>query len=409
MVKEVKEVLDLDLDPKNGITTDMSVRDDKVNFDRLTKVVVTSAVGILVNLGLGAMKIFVGLASNSIAIISDAVNNLIDSVSSLVTIITMAIVGKGATRKHPFGFGRIEYFTSMLIACLVLFTGGEFMKNSIEKIIHPEPSTYSTLSLILLFVAILAKIFLGLYTKNRGKAFNSPNLEASGADALSDAILTGVTLVAALVTLFTDLVIDGYVGVLVSLFILKAGIDIIMEVINELLGGRPDEEMAKDIMKDIRNYPGVAGAYDLILHNYGPNVYIGNVNLELDEKISIRDAYKITHPLASEIFNKYGVFFYFGFYSINVTDKDIVEMRDTVTRELMKDPSVLQIHAFYVDLERREINFDAVIDFSVKNHMGKVAELKEKVEALYPGYTVSILPDRDFTLSKEETNVAMEG
>lgn len=391
----------LTLDEKQKIKMEDSTGDGKVSYNRIIKVVITSVVGIVVNLILGGIKVFVGLASNSIAIISDAVNNFTDSVSSLVTIITMVIVGRGATRKHPFGFGRIEYFTSMIIAALVLFAGGEFLISSVKKIISPEPTSYTWVSIVLLVVAILAKIALGFYTKSRGKKLNSPNLEASGADALSDAIITSVTLIGALISIFTDIVIDGFIGALVSIFVLKAGFEIMLGVVGELLGKRPDEELAEEIMEEIRHYDGIVGAYDLILHNYGPNVYIGNVNVELDESISIRDAYEIIHPLNVELFNKYGVFFYFGFYSINVSDEDVKTMRETVTKVLMEDPDILQIHAFYVDTTKKNMSFDAVMDFSVKTTLEKSQKLKKKLLEIYPDYDITVVADRDFTLKRQ--------
>lgn len=389
------------LDEKQKIKMEDSTGDGKVSYNRIIKVVITSVVGIVVNLILGGIKVFVGLASNSIAIISDAVNNFTDSVSSLVTIITMVIVGRGATRKHPFGFGRVEYFTSMIIAALVLFAGGEFLIGSVKKIISPEPTSYTWVSIVLLVVAILAKIALGFYTKSRGKKLNSPNLEASGADALSDAIITSVTLIGALISIFTDIVIDGFIGALVSIFVLKAGFEIMLGVVGELLGKRPDEELAEEIMEEIRHYDGIVGAYDLILHNYGPNVYIGNVNVELDESISIRDAYEIIHPLNVELFNKYGVFFYFGFYSINVSDEDVKTMRETVTKVLMEDPDILQIHAFYVDTTKKNMSFDAVMDFSVKTTLEKSQKLKKKLLEIYPDYDITVVADRDFTLKRQ--------
>lgn len=391
----------LTLDEKQKIKMEDSTGDGKVSYNRIIKVVITSVVGIVVNLILGGIKVFVGLASNSIAIISDAVNNFTDSVSSLVTIITMVIVGRGATRKHPFGFGRVEYFTSMIIAALVLFAGGEFLISSVKKIISPEPTSYTWVSIVLLVVAILAKIALGFYTKSRGKKLNSPNLEASGADALSDAIITSVTLIGALISIFTDIVIDGFIGALVSIFVLKAGFEIMLGVVGELLGKRPDEELAEEIMEEIRHYDGIVGAYDLILHNYGPNVYIGNVNVELDESISIRDAYEIIHPLNVELFNKYGVFFYFGFYSINVSDEDVKTMRETVTKVLMEDPDILQIHAFYVDTAKKNMSFDAVMDFSVKTTLEKSQKLKKKLLEIYPDYDITVVADRDFTLKRQ--------
>ncbi len=247
----------------------------------------------------------------------------------------------------------------------------------------------------------MAKIFLGIYTKKSGKKNNSPNLVASGQDALSDAIITGVTFIAALVTKFTGLIIDGWVGAVVSLFVLKAGIEIVLDVISKLMGDRPEPELADELMEKIRNTEGIEGAYDLILHNYGPNIYIGNVNVELDEQLTIRDAYKIIHPLNIELFNEYGVFFYFGFYSINVQDEEVYHMRNAIKATLLEDPDVLQIHAFFVDTKEKQMSFDAVISFDIKEPLPKILELKGKVRELYPDYDVTIVPDRDYTLSKK--------
>lgn len=378
-----------------------AVGDGRISYNRLVQVILTSVVGIVVNVLLGVLKIIVGLAANSIAVISDAVNNFSDSVSSIVTIIAMAMVGKGATKKHPFGFGRVEYFSSLLISVLVLFTGGQFMVSSVKKIIHPEPTAYTTISLAMLAVAIIAKILLGFYTKSRGKKYNSPSLAASGQDALSDAVITGVTLIAALISLSTDLIIDGWVGALVSLFVLKAGVEILLDVISKLMGDRPSADFTEDIMREIRETPGIVGAYDLILHNYGPNIFIGNVNVELDEEMTIREAYQTIRPLSAHIFNKYGVFFYFGFYSVNMRDEDVRAIREKVTELMMADEDVLQIHAFYVDPVKKAMNFDVVIDFSVKDTMLKAEKLRRQVKEIYPDYEIMLLPDRDYTLSKD--------
>lgn len=369
-------------------------------MDRMKKVVTVSIVGILVNVALGVIKIIVGNAANSVAVTSDAVNNFADSISSLVTIITMIIVGKGATRKHPFGFGRVEYFSSIIISVLVLFTGGEFMVESIKHIIHPVATNYDNIALILLVVAILAKIFLGLYTKRQGKNANSPNLVASGQDALSDAILTGVTLLGALLSRFAHWNIDGWIGVIVSIFVLKSGLEILLDVVNKLLGDRPDAELGDMIMKEITAAPGIVGAYDLILHNYGPNIFIGNVNVELDEQLTIRDAYEIVKPLSVKIANEYGVFMYFGFYAVNTTDEKTMEMNRKVKDTLMKDPDVLQVHAFYVEQDKKFMSFDVVLDFNVKDQLAKEKAIRDKVHALFPDYEVEMVFDKDYTLSR---------
>ncbi|MBR5976727.1 MAG: cation transporter [Clostridia bacterium] len=385
---------------KNSLKQLLDLKDNET-YARFKDIIVTSIIGIAVNIALGVIKIFVGTIANSVAVISDAVNNFSDSISSLVTIIAMAISGRGATRKHPFGFGRIEYFSSIIISVIVLITGAEFFIESVKKIIHPEGTSYTALTLILLVVAIVAKILLGLFTKGRGKKLNSPNLIASGQDALSDAIITGVTLVAAIVAFIKpDLHIDGWVGALVSLFVIKAGLEILFDVISKLMGERPDVELAEKIKNEILATEGILGAYDLILHNYGPNVFIGDVNLELDEAMTIDEAYVKLKPLNIKILKEYGVFMYFGIYSVNTSDAEIAGMREFVNNAVSEIDDILQIHAFYVNKERKFMSFDVVYDFDCKDQYGVQEKLKETITNKYPDYRVEMVPDKDYTLSK---------
>jgi len=384
----------------NKLKTLLDLKDSET-YARFKDIIITSVIGIFVNVALGLVKIFVGTIANSVAVISDAVNNFSDSVSSFVTIVAMAISGRGATRKHPFGFGRIEYFSSIVISVIVLITGAEFFIESVKKIIHPEATSYTALTLILLVVAIVTKILLGLFTKGRGKKLNSPNLIASGQDALSDAIITGVTLLAAIVAFIKpDLHIDGWVGALVSLFVIKAGLDILLDVISKLVGERPDIELADKIKDEILATEGVLGAFDLILHNYGPNVFIGDVNLELDEKMTIDEAYVRLKPLNVKILREYGVFMYFGIYSVNTTDEEIAQMREFVYKLVDDIDDILQIHAFYVNKERKFMSFDVVYDFDCKDQYAVQKHLRSVINEKYPEYRVEMVPDKDYTLSR---------
>ena len=389
---------------KNKLKELLDLKDSET-YARFKDIIVTSVIGIVVNVLLGVIKIIVGTVANSVAVISDAINNFGDSLSSLVTIIAMAISGRGATRKHPFGFGRIEYFSSMIISVLILITGGEFLIESVKKIIHPEATAYTPVTLVLLIVAIVAKILLGLYTKRSGDRLNSPNLIASGQDALSDAIITGVTLLAAVVSLiWPNLHIDGWVGAVVSIFVIKAGLEILLDVISKLLGERPSIELADKLMDEILNTDGVLGAYDLILHNYGPNVFIGDVNLELEDTMTIEDAYVITKPLNVRLLKEYGVFMYFGFYSVNTKDPEIVAMREFLYSHALCMEDILQIHAFYVNKERKFMSFDVVFDFDCKDQYKVEQELRRILKEQYPDYRVEMLPDKDYTLSRSATD-----
>ena len=385
---------------KNKLKELLDLKDSET-YARFKDIIVTSVIGIVVNVLLGVIKIIVGTVANSVAVISDAINNFGDSLSSLVTIIAMAISGRGATRKHPFGFGRIEYFSSMIISVLILITGGEFLIESVKKIIHPEATAYTPVTLVLLIVAIVAKILLGLYTKRSGDRLNSPNLIASGQDALSDAIITGVTLLAAVVSLiWPNLHIDGWVGAVVSIFVIKAGLEILLDVISKLLGDRPSIELADKLMEEILSTEGIHGAYDLILHNYGPNVFIGDVNIELEDTMTIEEAYVITKPLNVKLLREYGVFMYFGFYSVNTKDPEIVAMREFLYSHALSMDDILQIHAFYVNKEKNFMSFDVVFDFDCKDQYAVEQELRQIIREKYPDYRVEMLPDKDYTLSR---------
>ncbi len=370
--------------------------------NRLIRIVKTSIVGIVVNILLGVIKLSVGMASNSIAIMSDAVNNFSDSISSIVTIITTRLAGKPPTKKHPFGYGRVEYFSGAIISAIVLVTGTEFFISSVKKIINPTESTYGIIAIVMLVVAIIAKIVLGLYTKNVGEKEDAPSLIASGQDAMSDSILTGVTLIGAIITISFNVNIDGWLGVIVSIFVLKAGVEILWDIISKLLGEREDVELAQKIVKEVGKYDGILGVYDLILHNYGPNIHIGEVYVELNEHMSVREAYNLLNPIRSEIFQKHGVLLYIGIYAVNTTDEHVMKISDRVKEIVMQNEYVLQVHAFslYENDKEKAMTFDVVMDFDCYDNKKLKQEILHSLEPEFSEYKKRITVERDFSLSE---------
>lgn len=369
-------------------------------IDRFKRIIKVSIIGIIVNLLLGLLKVLAGLLSNSIAILSDAVNNFSDSVSSVVTIITMYIASKGATQKHPFGFGRVEYFSGAIISVIVIITGVEFLTSSVNRIINPVNTDYSVLTLFILSISVISKIILGRYTKTAGEKDNTPPLIASGEDALSDAIITGVTLVGAMISIITTINIDGYLGVFVSLIVLKAGGEMLLDIITALLGKQNDIELAQKIISELKGYDGIHGAYDLILHNYGPNIYIGDCNVELEDTMTIRDAYALLKPIKHNILEQYGVVIFIGFYSVNTTDEKIICIEKQVKRIALSNPLVLQIHAFTIYDDLNIMAFDIVVDFECKDLSKLKAEVLDKIKIEYPSYKVKATMERDFSFSE---------
>ena len=239
--------------------------------NREKTIVRTSIIGIAANIVLAAFKAAVGVFSHSIAIVLDAVNNLSDALSSVITIVGTKLAGKGPDKKHPLGHGRVEYLTAMVIAVLVMYAGITSLVESVKQIINPEMPDYKGVSLIIIAVSVLAKVVLGRYVKSVGERVKSDSLIASGTDATMDAAISASTLVAAGIFLWKGLSLEAYLGLIISLVIIKAGIDILRETISQIIGERVDSDLAVDIKKTVTGFEDVAGAYDLVLHSYGPD------------------------------------------------------------------------------------------------------------------------------------------
>ncbi|MBQ4446935.1 MAG: cation transporter [Clostridia bacterium] len=363
--------------------------------NREKTIVKTSVIGIITNLLLVGFKAFVGLISNSIAVILDAVNNLSDALSSVVTIIGAKLGAKQPDKKHPLGYGRIEYLSSMIVAALVLYAGITSLVESIKKIIHPEAADYSTVSLIIIGVAIAVKLVLGLYVRKQGKKVSSGALEASGSDALFDAILSASVLASAIVYLIWGVSLEAYVGVVIAGFIIKAGIEMMIETLNDIIGKREDAETTKELKEIICAEENVLGAYDVTLFNYGPNKNYGSVHIELPDTMSVDDVDRITRRIQTDVFKKTGVILTgIGVYSFNTSDDEAAKMRNTIQKTVMAHDWALQMHGFYADTEKKTIRFDVVVSFEV-DRKEALETLCGEVKALYPEYDILIVPDVD--------------
>ncbi len=374
-------------------TEDLNV----LESNREKTIVRTSIIGIVVNVFLVLFKAFVGFASNSIAVILDAVNNLSDALSSVVTIIGAKLGAKQPDKKHPLGYGRIEYLSSMIIAALVLYAGGTSLVESVKKIFKPGDVEYGTVSIIIISVAIIAKLILGLFVKKQGKKVNSGALVASGSDALFDAILSASVLVSAIVYLIWGISLEAYVGVIIAGFIIKAGIEMMIETLNDIIGKREDAETSKKLKKIICEEETVLGAYDLILFNYGPNKNYGSVHIELPDTMSVDDVDKITRKIQLNVFQKTGVILTgIGVYSFNTSDDEVAQIRNTIQKAVLSHEWALQMHGFYADTEKKTIRFDVVISFDIE-HKEAMEILNKEVGDLYPSYEITIVPDVDIT------------
>ena len=358
-------------------------------------IVKTSVIGIVANLMLVGFKAFVGLMSNSIAIILDAVNNLSDALSSVVTIIGAKLGAKQPDKKHPLGYGRIEYLSSMIVAALVLYAGITSLVESIKKIVRPESADYSTVTLIILSVAIIAKLVLGLYVKKQGKKVNSGALVASGSDAMFDAILSASVLASAIIYLVWGVSLEAYVGVVIAGFIIKAGIEMMIETLNDIIGKREDAETTKELKRIVCEEESVLGAYDVTLFNYGPNKNYGSVHIELPDTLTVDEVDRITRRIQTNVFHKTGVILTgIGVYSHNTSNDEAAQMRNRIQETVLSHEWALQMHGFYADTEQKTLRFDVVMSFDV-DRKEALETLCSEVTAIYPEYEVLIVPDVD--------------
>ena len=366
--------------------------------DREKTVIRTSIISILANIVLAGFKAFVGFLSNSIAIVSDAVNNMSDALSSIITIIGTKLAGKAPNKKHPYGYGRIEYMTSLIVSAIVLYAGVTALVESVKKIIHPEAVDYSTVTLVIIIAGIIVKFALGLYVKKIGKKVNSDSLVASGSDAFNDAILSISVLASAIIYLIFKVSIEAYVGVLLSIFIIKAGIELIKESVDNMLGVRVESELAKNIKKDIIEDENIRGAFDLVLNDYGPDKYLGSIHIEVLDTLSVSEVDKISRNITKKIMNKYGVILHtIGIYSVNTKDKKIIEIQKDIHNIVFSHNGILQMHGFYVDDQEKTISFDIIIDFNVKNREEVYKLIFDEVQEKYKDYKINITLDVDIS------------
>ena len=358
---------------------------------REEKIVKTSIIGIIVNLILVAFKATIGILVNSIAITLDAVNNLTDALSSIITIIGTKLAGKAPDKEHPYGYGRIEYFSSVIIAAIVLWAGITALMESWPKIFNPDVTSYTTVSLVIIAVAVAVKFLLGRYVKGIGESINSQALVASGSDAFFDAILSFSTLVAAIISIFFHISLEGVLGVIISFVIIKASIDMLRETLDSMIGARVDSELSRKIKESICELPEVYGAYDLSLHNYGPEQMQGSVHVEVDDDLTAVDIHNLTRKITYKIYEEFSIILTVGIYARNDKYKKV---RADLEEIASKYEEVLEIHGFMVSEEKKLATFDIIVDFDADREKIKGKILSE-IKAKHPEFDYVIIDDYD--------------
>lgn len=358
---------------------------------RQEKIIKTSIIGIIVNLILVAFKAFVGIVTNSIAITLDAVNNLTDALSSIITIIGAKLANRPPDKNHPYGYGRIEYFSSVIIAAIVLWAGITAFMESWPKIFTPDVTNYTTVSLVIIAVAIVVKLALGRYVKSVGEDINSQALVASGSDALFDSILSLSTLVAALISIFFHISLEGILGVIISIVIIKASIDMIRETLDSMIGARVDSELSRKIKDSICELPEVYGAYDLSLHNYGPEDMQGSVHVEVDDSLTALEIHNLTRKISIKIYEEFSIILTVGIYARNNKFNDI---RNDLYEIASKYEEIIEIHGFIVYETQKLITFDMIVDFDADREKVK-NKILEEIKQKHPQFTYQVIDDYD--------------
>ena len=367
-------------------------------LERKNIIIRTSIIGIIVNILLASFKAVIGFFSNSIAIVLDAVNNFSDVLSSVITIIGMKLAGKAPDKEHPYGHGRVEYLSAMIISIIIMYAGGTSLIESVKKIINPVVPDYKISTFIIVIVAIVVKILLGLYVKNIGEKVNSDALEGSGKDALSDAVISASTLISAIVFVVTKISLEAWLGIVISILILKTGIEMLKGTLSQILGERVDKDIAISIKNTVSSFEDVYGAYDLILNNYGPDTYLGSIHIEVCDSMTASEIDELTRNIMHKVYKKHGVILTaVGIYSLNTQDEESIEIRNKVSEIVHSYKSVLQMHGFYFNKTDKRISFDIIIDFDDDDKDNTYKEIHDKISKLYPDCDIHITLDFDIS------------
>lgn len=365
--------------------------------------VLGGAVGIVVNLILVAIKVSVGLITGSIAITADGFNNLSDAASSIITIAGFKLSNMPADKEHPFGHGRIEYISSLIVSFLVILVGLEFVKSSAIRIFNPSKVDFEIIPFILLIVSILLKLWLAGFNRYIGNKIDSKALKAAAVDSLGDVFASTCVSISFLASKFTNFPIDGYVGVVVALIIVYSGVSLVKETLNPLLGEAPDPELVKELESLILSYPHITGIHDLIIHNYGPGRCMASVHAEIPSDMDIMEIHNIIDKAEREISQKLELYLVIHMDPICLSDDEIKVAYTEVSKIIKYNPLIKSMHDFRIVGEGDEKNliFDVVVDSeNLKKIMDEQAlknDIIEAIKEIHPEYNCIITIDHDYT------------
>ena len=361
--------------------------------------VLSGGVGIFLNLLLSLGKFFAGVVTGSIAVTADAFNNLSDAGSSVVTLVGFKLAGQKADDGHPFGHGRIEYLAGLLVSLLILMVGVELGKTSIEKIIQPEEVAFSILSVGVLICSILIKLWMSVFNRKMGKRIHSAAMQATATDSLSDVVATSAVLAGTLIGHFAHVSIDGWIGVVVAVFILRAGWGAAKDTLNPLLGTAPDPELVKAIQQLVLSHEQVVGMHDLVIHDYGPGRRMCSFHAEVPEGDDIMEAHDAIDHIEREIQEKFGIETTAHMDPIATGDSEVVRLREQVSELVREIDPDMSIHDFRLTRGPRHSNliFDVVVPHRCRLSDEEIRRrITEAAEQVVPGCYVVLQLDRSY-------------
>jgi cation diffusion facilitator family transporter len=356
----------------------------------------TAILGIAVNLVIASTKIIVGTITSSLAILSEGMNNATDAATSVLTLVGAKLSGRHPDAKHPFGYGRIEYLTSLVVGILIVYTGFGLLLQSADGILHPVGMSVNVPAIVLVAVSAIAKFILGTYTIACGKKADSGLLTAVGRDGRNDSYFSVLTIASAAVYLMFHVSLDAFVGVVFSVIILKSGSETLRDTLSELIGRPGQEELERQLYKELRATPGILNAADMMLHNYGPNNYSGSVNLELDHKENLGDIYEFLHELQLRILQEYRVTMVFGLYAVNNDSARSAEMRTYIAQFVREREHVLSYHALYESAKSGKIYCDIVVDYELDDWEGLKNEFTAYMKKRYPKQEIDLTVETEY-------------
>ena len=371
---------------------------DKLQKERQNKIVKTSMLGIIGNSMLALFKVIIGMGANSIAILVDAVNNLSDALSSVITIIGTKLDGKDPDKDHPFGYGRIEYLSAMVISVIILYVGISSLVESSKKIINPTNPSYSYITIIVVILSVIVKLVIAYYFNKVGKDVDSDALINSGQDSKLDSFVSLSILLAAGLYVWFGISLEAYLGGGISIIIIKSAIDMLSKTISQLLGEKIDPDLAKEVIATVEKFPGVEGASALVLNNYGPNDWNGSIDIGVPDDYTAEELDEIIRDIQLEIYYRYRIeLTAVGVYPINRRNREIIDTKDEIKEIISSHGYIIGLHGLYVDEIDKEIRFDVIISLDAKDRLKVLKDVVTDVKNHFPDYNIEAFPNIDYT------------